>query len=168
MNLPGKTQEDLISTRSCWQKRHIVNTDGSQRQCGLCVSCLLRRLSMHTASISEEPSTYVISDLSVPDVNKVLSVINSKVIRNNMIEYGSVGARHLQQLADMAGRPDSELHVYVSEIAEAMGTTNEETLNKLRTLLVTHAQEWQAFLSAQGEQSFLKSWMQGGRHGRSE
>ena len=168
LNLPGKTQEDLISTRSCWQKRFIVNTDSSQRQCGLCVSCLLRRLSMHTAGISEESGTYTISDLSVPDVNKVLSVISREVNRNTMMEYGIVGARHLQQLADMADRPDSELRACVSEIAEATGITDGETLNKLKILLVTHAQEWQAFLSAQGEQSFLKSWVQGGRHGRSE
>ncbi len=32
----------------------------------------------------------------------------------------------------------------------------------------THAVEWRAFLSAQGEQSFLKSWMDGGRYGRFE
>ena len=85
-----------------------------------------------------------------------------------MVEYGSVGARHLQHLADMAILPDDKLRVHVSEIATATGATFQETLKNLRTLLVTHAEEWRAFLAAQGEQSFLKSWMAGGRYDRSE
>lgn len=168
LDLSGKTKTDLTSARSCWQNRRVVNTGGGKKQCGLCAACLLRRLSMHAADISEKPGTYVISDLSASDVNEALSVLPQKADRDIMIEYGSVGARHLQQLADMADLPDGELRVHVSEIAAATGTDYEETLEKVRTLLVTHAQEWRAFLSAQGEQSFLKSWMEGGRHGRSE
>ncbi|MEP5438634.1 MAG: hypothetical protein ABJQ08_18555 [Paracoccaceae bacterium] len=168
LGIHGKTKKELTGARSCWQNRRIVNMGGGKKQCGLCAACLLRRLSMHAADISEKPGTYVISDLGAPDVNKALSVLPRKPDRDIMIEYGSVGARHLQQLADMAVLPDSELRVHVSEIAAATGTSYEETLKKLRTLLVTHAQEWQAFLSAQGEQSFLRSWMEGGRHGRSE
>ena len=168
LDISGKTKADLTSARSCWQNRRIVNTGGGKKQCGLCAACLLRRLSMHAAGISEKPGTYVISDLGASDVNNALAVLPRKPDRDIMIEYGSVGARHLQQLADIADLPDSELRVHVSEIAAAKGTSYEETLEKLRTLLVTHAQEWQAFLSAQGEQSFLRSWMEGGRHGRSE
>jgi hypothetical protein len=85
-----------------------------------------------------------------------------------MIEYGSVGARHLQHLAEMAGQTDDALRVHASQIAAATEGTYEETLTKLRTMLATHAAEWRAFLSAQGDQSFLKTWMDGGRHGRSE
>lgn len=168
LDIPGKAKADLTSTHSCWQNRRIVNTGGRKKQCGLCAACLLRRLSMHAAAIIEKPDAYVISDLSAPDVNTALSVLPRKADRDIMIEYGSVGARHLQQLADMVALPDRELRVHVSEIAAATGTTNEETLEKLRALLKTHAEEWQAFLSTQGEQSFLKSWMVGGRHGRSE
>ena len=168
LDLSGKTTTDLTSARSCWQNRRVVNTAGGKKQCGLCAACLLRRLSMHAAGISEKPGTYVISDLSASDVNEALSVLPQKADRDIMIEYGSVGARHLQQLADMADLPYGELRAHVSEIAAATGTDYEETLGKVRALLVTHAQEWRAFLSAQGQQSFLKSWMEGGRHGRSE
>ena len=31
---------------------------------------------------------------------------------------------------------------------------------------MTHASEWQAFMSAQGDKSFLKDWLDGGRHDR--
>jgi hypothetical protein len=85
-----------------------------------------------------------------------------------MVEYGSVGARHLQQLADMAALPDERLRRHVFEIARATGEPEAQTLGRLRTMLVAHAKEWRAFMAAQGEQSFLRSWTEGGRNGRSE
>ena len=168
LDLPGKLEQDLTSTRSCWQKRRVVNCGGSRKQCGLCAGCLLRRQSLHAAAVTEMPDTYVVSDLSAPDVTEALSVIPKTADRNIMIEYGSVGARHLQHLADMATLPDDKLRVHAWQIAAATGATFPETLNDLRTLLVKHAEEWRAFLYAQGERCFLKSWMEGGRYGRSE
>ncbi len=64
----------------------------------------------------------------------------------------------------MSRLPDDNLRVHASQIAAAIGDTYEETLRKLRMMLVAHADEWQAFLSAQGEQSFLRNWMDGGRY----
>jgi len=168
LELPGKKQEDLTDTRSCWQTRRIVNTNGERKQCGLCAACLLRRLSMHTAGIAEAPDAYVIADLKCSDVNESLAVIPQQRDRDIMIEYGSVGARHLQHLAEMADLPDGELRIHASELAAALGESREDTMKNLRTLLVNHAEEWRAFLTAQEEKSFLKSWMDGGRYDRSK
>jgi hypothetical protein len=167
LQLPGKSKLNLTETRSCWQKRRVVNARG-RKHCGLCAACLLRRLSLHAAGISEAPSTYIVYDLAAPNACDALSVIPDKADQEIMAEYGSVGARHLQHLADMADQPDDTLRTYASEIASATGKTYEETLKQLRTMLLTHAKEWRAFLAAQGAQSFLKSWMDGGRYGRSE
>jgi 7-cyano-7-deazaguanine synthase in queuosine biosynthesis len=167
LSLPGKSEEHLTNTRSCWQTRRIVNV-GRRKQCGLCAACLLRRLSLHAVGIDEKADAYVVSDLTASEVGDALSVIAQKADQNIMVEYGSVGARHLQQLADLAGLPDEAIRVHASQIAAAMEVPYEETLKKLRTMLVTHAEEWRAFLSAQGEKSFLKSWMDGGRYGRFE
>ena len=41
--------KDVLRTHSCWQSRHYVAIDGTKRQCGICASCMLRRLSMHVA-----------------------------------------------------------------------------------------------------------------------
>lgn len=164
LQLSDKTEAKLVGARSCWQNRRIVNTGKGKKQCGLCAACLLRRMSMHAAGINEKSDTYVISNLSVPNVGDVLSVLSRKADRDIMIEYGSVGARHLQQLAEMAELTDSELRVHVSEIAAATDALFEDTLNSLRNVLAVHAEEWRAFLSAQGEQTFLSGWMEGGRH----
>ncbi|CAE6938620.1 7-cyano-7-deazaguanine synthase [Paraburkholderia domus] len=164
LRIPGKSKEHLTNTRSCWQTRRVVNV-GSKKQCGLCAACLLRRLSLHAAGVNEAPDTYVVFDLAVSNVDDALSVIPQKADRDIMAEYGSVGVRHLQHLADMAGVPDDVLRAYASQIAAATGDTYEETLKKLKMMLVSHAEEWRAFLSTQGQQSFLKNWMDGGRYG---
>jgi hypothetical protein len=167
LEIPGKTERHLTSTHSCWQSRRVVNV-GGRKQCGLCAACLLRRVSLHAAGVNEARDAYVVSDLAATDASGALSVIPLKADRDIMVEYGSVGARHLQHLAELAGLPDDALHVHASQIGAAIGESTEETLTKLRTMLGTHAVEWRAFLSAQGEQSFLKSWMDGGRYGRFE
>ncbi|PZQ80758.1 MAG: hypothetical protein DI549_16160 [Ancylobacter novellus] len=167
LGIAGKSEQHLTSTHSCWQTRRVVNV-GGRRQCGLCAACLLRRLSLHAAGVNETPGTYVVSDLAASGSGDALSAIPQKADRDIMVEYGSVGARHLQHLAELSGLPDDALRVHASQIAAATGEIYEETLNKLRTMLVTHAEEWRAFLSAQGGKSFLKSWMDGGRYGRSE
>ncbi|MDF3812490.1 MULTISPECIES: 7-cyano-7-deazaguanine synthase [Rhodopseudomonas] len=167
LSMVGKSEQHLTSTHSCWQTRRVVNV-GGRKQCGLCAACLLRRLSLHAAGVNEASGTYVVSNLAASDASNALSVISQKADRDIMVEYGSVGARHLQHLADMAGLPDDALRVHASQISAAIEESYDETLKKLRTMLVTHAGEWRAFLSAQGDQSFLRSWMDGGRFGRSE
>jgi 7-cyano-7-deazaguanine synthase in queuosine biosynthesis len=159
--------DELFETRSCWQQRWNAKMSGKLRQCGLCATCLLRRMSMHAAGIDEPDDTYAIADLTVPDFSAAL--LDRKVrMSRTMIEYGSVGARHLQQLADMSDVSDEALRVHAFEIARAVGAPHHKTLANLRNLLRTHAQEWRTFVAAQGEQSFLKSWTKGGRFGGSK
>jgi hypothetical protein len=56
-------------TRSCWQGnrrasiKDSVSTKGALRQCGVCAACMLRRLSVHSAGLSETPSNYVWENL---------------------------------------------------------------------------------------------------------
>jgi len=123
---------------------------------------------LHAAGVNEARDAYVVFDLAATDASNALSVIPLKADRDIMVEYGSVGARHLQHFAELAGLPDDALRLHASQIGVAIGESTEETLKKLRIMLGTHAVEWRAFLSAQGEQSFLKSWMDGGRYGRFE
>lgn len=164
----NKAVDELFETRSCWQQRWNAKMDGKLRQCGLCAACLLRRMSMHAAGIDEPSDTYVIADLTVPAFTDTLLGKKKVRLSQTMAEYGSVGARHLQRLADMANLPDVALKVRAFEIARATGEAQDDVLKNLRNMLLTHAKEWSAFVAAQGEQSFLKSWTDGGRRGRSE
>lgn len=163
----GNMPEYLLRTRSCWQQRWNVRMEGEFRQCGLCAACLLRRMSMHAARVDEPSDTYTFADLTV--INCAASIQGSKPVRQGeMVEYGSVGARHLQQFADLAEQPDTTLRRHVFEIAHATDASEQNTLDNLRTLMVQHAEEWRDFVDAQGKHSFLNSWTKGGRYGRSE
>lgn len=165
LQLPNRSEADLIDTRSCWQTRHVVNVGGSRRQCGLCAACLLRRLSLHAAGVTEAKGTYVIEDLKAVDVFNAMERVADPDDRDNMIEYGIAGTRHFQHMASMADWSDEELRIYALEIAEALDETEAKTLTNLRTLLSQHATEWQTFLAAQGKQSFLHNWTGGGING---
>jgi 7-cyano-7-deazaguanine synthase in queuosine biosynthesis len=164
LELPGKSDIHLTSSHSCWQRRRVVNV-GGRKHCGLCAACLLRRLSLHAAGLSESGDTYVVSNLATPELSKAFASISQQADRNIMVEYGSVGARHLQHLADMASLADDALRAHVSQIATELGKSQEEVLRHLRRMLRAHAEEWRAFLLAQGEKSFLRRWMDGGRNG---
>lgn len=82
-----------------------------------------------------------------------------------MVEYGSVGVRHFQHLADMANLSDDALRAHVSQLATALGQSHKDVSGHLRQMLLAHAEEWRAFLFAQGEKSFLRRWVDGGRNG---
>ena len=159
---PDKPYDDLIATRSCWQVLWNVFIGGKRKQCGLCPACLLRRMSMHTAGI-EEPveNIYFFFDLTAERYLDAMLKDNDVEPNESIIEYGVVGARRLQQLANMAKLPDEELRIYAFELAEATKISKEEALNKLRTLLQNHAEEWDDFLRVQGEKTFLRRWIKG-------
>ena len=165
LSLPGKTKTSLLATRSCWQSLQVVNSGGRKKQCGLCAACLLRRMSMYAADINEEADNYVVSNLATSDLDSALSDIPRKSLRDIMMKYGITGVRHFQQLADLAEATDNRLWIEASQVAHAIGESQEHALAKLKSLLAAHASEWQSFLSSQGESSFMYRWMDGGRYG---
>lgn len=160
----GGAKSDLLSSRSCWQQRWNARYNGKLRQCGLCAACLLRRLSLHAAGITEPEDTYTISDLSKAMYESAMPRSNNLRPSKTMVEYGIVGTRHLQHFADLAALPDDKLKVRAFEIAKSTEHTEEEALGNLRSLAAQHAAEWQAFINDLGNRSFINSWITGGRY----
>lgn len=163
-----KPAKDLFDTRSCWQIRRNVQVSGKRRQCGLCAACFLRRMSMHAAGVVEPGDTYAFGDLMVANFRDALPQGFRGEPTKSIVEHGSVGARHLQQLSELASQPDDALRRHAFEIAMATGITERDSMSNLRKLLSKHSGEWFDFVDAQGELSFLHNWMKGGRYGRSK
>lgn len=161
----GVKAEQVIKTRSCWQQRFNVRVGGEMRQCGVCAACLLRRMSLHAAGVEEPPENYAIADLQAARFSDALPKQNSFRATGTLYDYGYMGARHLQQLADFASAPDASLRPYAFQLAEALGAALDDVTAKLRGMLVQHSEEWAAFEQRQGEKSFLNLWTKGGRHG---
>ena len=161
---PNVTAEQVNNTRSCWQQRANVRMGGKLLQCGVCAACQLRRMSLHAARIEEPEGTYTISDLKAERFSEALPRQNSFRVTATLRDFGYMGARHLQQLADFSTEADAKLKPYALELAEALGTSMDNAHTHLRDMLCCHSEEWKAFAKAQGEQSFLKLWTKGGRH----
>ena len=161
-------RESVMNTRSCWQQRWNARFDGKLGQCGLCAACLLRRMSMHAAEIEEPAGIYFVDDLTRARYEDARPQQRGGRLSHTLVEYGSVGARHLQQLADRAEVSDTALRPFVFEIARATSTSEHETLEGLRRLLLQHASEWRAFCRAQGPRSFIVGWAKGAPHAGSE
>ena len=160
-----KEVESVANTRSCWQQRWNARIDGKLRQCGLCASCLLRRMSMHAAGVEEPVDAYTFWDLTKTRYEDARPRNNHTGQSNTMLEYGSVGVRHLQQLANMAEQAGADMRLHVFQIALAIGASEHDTNENLRKLLIQHAKEWRDFVSAQGKYSFIHRWAAGGRYG---
>ena len=152
-------QTDLATTRSCWQTRWNVIKDGRFRQCGLCAACLLRRMSMHFAGVEEQCGTYVFDDLTVPDFECMLAENESVRTSGSMRQHAYAGVKHLQRLAEKAGVAQPVLGQHAHEIATATSRAQDEVLSKLKCLLERHSEEWNSFVGAQGQTSFIRKWI---------
>lgn len=163
--MPGVSPAQVIKTRSCWQQRFNVRFAGEFRQCGICAACLLRRMSLTMASVEEPPEQYTVEDLKVDRFCNALPQHASFTSSATLYDYGYMGARHLQQLADLAIVDGAALKPFAFQLAEALGMSMDDAMTRLRTLLMRHSEEWAAFKQLQGNGSFLQLWTKGGRHG---
>lgn len=161
LKLEGKSKLDLISTRSCWQKRGPVNHGGKRKQCGICAACLLRRFSLATAGVDEPENTYLVERLQAQTIKEAFSNISSDR-HDVMVQYTLAGVRHWQKLADLGKNSESTLGDHVWEIADSLAIERDDAERNLRQLLSTHTREWQAFMVKQGKQSFLHQFIDGG------
>jgi hypothetical protein len=122
-------------------------------------------MSLHAAGVSEEPGRYTFADLSASKFTDAVLGFSGKVNSNLMAEYASVGARHLDQLAEFRTQPDLKLRQHAFEISQATGESEQGTIKNLCMLLMQHAEEWHDFVRAQGKGSFLKYWTKGSIYG---
>lgn len=143
-------------TRSCWQSSQHVSINHKRRQCGICAACMLRRMSMKVAGITEAPNEYIWENLSASDIEDGVAEGFTR-ITNAHREYAIAGILHLDHMAELA---TSSLHMHVikrasREVADALGGSPAETETKLMHLLSRHRAEWLDFLGRLGPQSFV-------------
>lgn len=150
---------DWQSTRSCWRSNQWSSVDGKLRQCGVCAACMLRRVSVHAAGLSEQADTYVAVDLGADTLQD--AIVRGFTRRTTAFdEYAVAGVLHLDHLADMA-EPDAAplLRRHAVLLAQPMGLSQSEAEARLTRLFQKHAEEWKNYLDALGERSFVKRWV---------
>ncbi|MEJ7776841.1 MAG: 7-cyano-7-deazaguanine synthase [Sphingomicrobium sp.] len=144
------------NTRSCWQAARQVSFEHKRRQCGICAACMLRRLSMHAASVEEPAANYIWEDLSAPEIEKG-AVAGFKLMTPSLREHAIAGVLHLDHLAALSGSGIHRRAVarVARETADALRTTVPEAETNLLALLMRHRAEWLAFQESLGPQSFV-------------
>ncbi|WP_064707251.1 7-cyano-7-deazaguanine synthase [Rhizobium bangladeshense] len=147
-------------TRSCWQQSRNSSFDGRRRHCGICAACMLRRLSFHSAGISEPKENYIWEDLGADEFAGGAVKGFTKITRA-MQRYGIAGALHLDHLAEMRSSPVHMSRVKRSawQLADHLQMTTSEAEERLFGLLEQHDREWKAFMKDLGPKSFVAQWL---------
>lgn len=154
-----KDGQAWANTWSCWQQNRQVSVDHKKRQCGICAACMLRRLSVHAASLTESPQVYVWENLSAPTF---VAGAAPKFRHNSrgQFEYAIAGTLHLDHLAGFrhSAINRSVYELAVSKLSSSRGLTPSEIRGNLDRLLAKHEEEWKNFLLSLGKTSFVAKW----------
>lgn len=153
-------RDDWNDTISCWQQNRHVPVDGYRRQCGICAACVLRRLSVHAAGLTEPSDRYVWENLGATTFEAGVAPGFAK-ITPALREYAIAGVMHMDDLAALVDSPrhESLIKRHSAQIAQPLGLSNEDAEMKLNSLLRRHRDEWNAFLESLGPNSFIRQWV---------
>jgi hypothetical protein len=157
--LNANRNAEWSKTRSCWQDNRHASVDGKQRQCGICAACMLRRLSVHSAGLTEKRETYVWENLKAHTFEDGAAA-GLKKIDGAQREYAIAGTLHLDHLANLkeAAIHAPTIRLNASQLAKALDLPEHFARNKLDRLLDKHASEWKAYMTSLGSKSFVNRW----------
>ena len=148
-------------TLSCWQQNRQVSVDHRKRQCGICAACLLRRMSIHAAKLTESKQTYVWENLQARSFNDgAAPSFPAKKITGKLQQYAIAGALHLDHLAGLQSSPIDKktLDLNAFQLSRCLGTPESDVQTKLNRLLSQHETEWKEFVQSLGKNSFVAKW----------
>ncbi len=149
-------------TWSCWQQNRQSSVTGKKRQCGICAACLLRRLSVHAAGLTEPKETYVWENLSAPAFEEgAAPAFPKRKITRALREYAIAGALHLDHLAQLrkSAANAANLNLTAFQLSRALGMDAADVCSRLTRLLSQHEAEWKSFIGSLGQASFLGNWI---------
>ena len=150
--------EEWQSTKSCWRDSRWTSIGGSWRHCGVCAACMLRRVSVNAAGLSEPSDTYVCTDMRASSLEAAVDRDFNK-LNSAYRDYAIAGVRHMDDLAGLAKKVSNRLiGRHARAIGHAIGSAEcpEELLSGL---FYRHADEWGAYLESLGPGSFLRKWV---------
>jgi len=150
-----------VGTLSCWQQNRQVSVEGKRRQCGICAACMLRRMSIHAARLTESKETYVWEDLTASTFEQgAAPSFPSHKITGKMKQYAIAGALHLDHLAGLrtSAANTRTLDLNVFQLSRSMELPEQDVQQKLNRLLIQHEKEWKAFVRSLGQNSFVANW----------
>jgi hypothetical protein len=158
-SLNADKNAEWSKTRSCWQDNRHASVDGKRRQCGICAACMLRRLSVNAAGLTEKRETYIWENLKAHTFEDGAAA-GLKKIDGAQREYAVAGTLHLDHLANLknAAIHAPTIRLNATQLAKALDLAEHVARSKLDRLLDKHASEWTAFMMSLGSKSFVNRW----------
>lgn len=155
--LPGC--DDWRETRSCWQSARHCSLNGHLMQCGVCAACMLRRMSIHAAGLTDDDSEYVCGDLCAATLEDSVQPGFTMRGRRALREYAIAGTQHLDHMADLVlPTQRSALRRHALLVGPALAMPVADVERELMSVIERHAAEWNDFLQDKGARSFLRQW----------
>lgn len=146
--------DEWKKTKSCWKSNMDSSFDGKYRQCGICAACLLRRLSLHTAGLSESNDTYIYSNINAENIEQ--GVIKGFSLNNAFKDYARAGILHWDYFAQLGeGFSNHIVEKQVKLISSSMNLKEYYVREKLKAMIIQHGKEWERFLSSIDKKSFI-------------
>ena len=139
-----------------------VSVSGKRRQCGVCAACMLRRMSVHAAGLTECRQSYVWEDLTAARFEDGAAFeFENRKPQGALYDYAIAGTLHLDHLADIlhSSANQAGLSRQVFLLSRSLGLSEEETRTKLERLLEKHTEEWNGFTDSLGPRSFVTQWV---------
>ncbi|MBR0818895.1 7-cyano-7-deazaguanine synthase [Bradyrhizobium liaoningense] len=159
MALSSGKDTEWLKTRSCWQDNRHVSVNNQRRQCGICAACMLRRLSVYAANLTEPADMYVWENLSAPTFDEGVAEGFDKRTRAQR-QYAIAGTLHLDHLAYLKRSRAAErsLDLAAFQLARSLDESEAVIRPKLDRLLSQHQKEWKSYMTSLGPQSFVAQW----------
>lgn len=139
-------------TRSCWRDSRSSSLEGSWRHCGVCAACMLRRLSLHRAGLSEPAGTYrwpnggVRESEEDPVFSRLTGAYRADAV---------AGTLHMRYLAELPDHADL-IRGHAAMLAPVLALEVKDVEGRIRRVFEEHREEWVAYLDSLGRNSFVR------------
>lgn len=143
-------------TLSCPRDRRNVNLMHRRIQCGVCSSCLLRRMAAHASGVPDPDASYLWT-LQAPTLEEALHPRAHRPTNPNDWDIARTAVLNMSELAKKAGAPkgDPAMALAEFELGSGMPSSDTNVTQRLQRLLSTHKTEWEQFIARCGSKSWI-------------
>ncbi len=145
----------LTEHASCSYDSRHAHRNGRQVHCGVCGNCLLRRLSVFSAGITD-PTPYRAEDVQATSLERSFPWGDKPAELHAYNDIALNGARSMQRLAELANDPDApRVWAEIDGLAQYQVRPTQDVEKDMYSFLGQHRDEWSAFLSHCGKRSWV-------------
>ncbi len=144
----------LGNHRSCSYDARHSSSDKKALHCGVCGNCVLRRVSLRWAGVSDS-TMYGARDLHAITFEKSFPGGAPRDLKAKR-DLALNSIRSMQRLADLAVRPGSvRVEAEILALARGLNEPIKTVREKMEAFLIQHRKEWELFVASCGPKSWV-------------